>query len=287
MEKSTENSGYFINVDEQGAEMVRLINQAQILTQELGGLFPEGLDLSQHQTILDVASGPGSWVLDVSWRYPDKRVIGTDVSPLLVQYATAMARAQKRPNAEFMVMDVLQPWPWSDASIDIVNARLMQGFMPMQSWVSVLQEAWRVTAPGGWIILTEAEAMSSSSRALLDLCEAGGDALYKVGRKITPGGLAQGFDKLLPQFLTEAGYSSPQLRQPYVNFSADRQIHDSTCRDLDMLFLLLKPFIMKVQGMKEEELDGILHQWNIDKYTADFTGRWDYVIVWAQKAKSE
>lgn len=285
MEKSTENAGYFIKIDEQGAEMVRLINQAQMLTQHLGGLFPKGFDTSSAQTILDVACGPGSWALDVAWRYPDKHVIGADISPLVIQYAAAMARAQKRPNAEFIVMDALKPWPWSDTSIDIVNARLTQGFMPMQSWLPVLQEAWRVTTPGGWIILTESENMLSSSRALIKIREAVENGLRKLGQKTTQSGLAQGFPALWQNVLPEAGYSTPTLKETQIDFSANAPAHDMICRDLDMIFLLLKPFILKLKEMEEEEVDQLIREWNADKYKPDFTGRWDYITAWARKSE--
>src|SRR5437588_5676239 len=103
---STENekeNAYF-NDPESGAEMARLTDQDRLLTKGMGGLFPERSDLSSIQRILDIGCGPGGWTLDVAYTYPDKEVVGIDISQTMINYARARARVQGLDNASFRVM---------------------------------------------------------------------------------------------------------------------------------------------------------------------------------------
>jgi len=48
--------GYVIDA-ENAAEMARLMLQDRLLTQSMGGLIPEPIDLSQAYQVLDIACG--------------------------------------------------------------------------------------------------------------------------------------------------------------------------------------------------------------------------------------
>ncbi len=115
-------------VDESSSEIAWLLNQEQILTKGMEGLFPESFDLSNVKRILDVACGPGGWVLDVA-QIPEIEVVGFDISNDLINYARAHAKARGLQNAHFRVMNALQPLDFPASSFDIVNARTMVGFL--------------------------------------------------------------------------------------------------------------------------------------------------------------
>ena len=74
---------------ESGTEMARLMKQDRLLTQGMGGLFPERDDVSSMHAILDIACGPGGWVLDVAYAYPKIEVVGIDISNTMIEYARA------------------------------------------------------------------------------------------------------------------------------------------------------------------------------------------------------
>jgi tRNA G46 methylase TrmB len=78
---SENQSTYFINPEE-AEETARLLLQDRLLTTEMGGVFPEGLDLNQLHIVLDLACGPGGWATDVARLYPQMDVIGVDISDL-------------------------------------------------------------------------------------------------------------------------------------------------------------------------------------------------------------
>src|SRR5713226_5004294 len=77
-----------------GSEIARLMNQSRLLTRSLGGVFPElAEELANAGSMLDLACGPGGWVLDAAYVYPAARVVGVDIEASLVQYARAQAWA--------------------------------------------------------------------------------------------------------------------------------------------------------------------------------------------------
>ncbi len=55
---------------ESGAEMARLIDQDRLVTQHVGSLFPPEVDPSTFDLVLDLACGPGGWVMDAAFGSP-------------------------------------------------------------------------------------------------------------------------------------------------------------------------------------------------------------------------
>src|SRR5690242_6061065 len=106
-------NAYIIDV-ENAAETARLLDQDRMLTQAMGGIFPERADLAGIFDILDIASGPGGWVHEVAHTYPDREVTGIDISTRMISYARAHARARRLANAKFIVMNALKPLQFPD-----------------------------------------------------------------------------------------------------------------------------------------------------------------------------
>jgi hypothetical protein len=63
------HEGYVIEA-ENAAEMARLMLQDQMLTNIMGGPLAEQTDLSRVYHILDIACGPGGWLLELVKRHP-------------------------------------------------------------------------------------------------------------------------------------------------------------------------------------------------------------------------
>src|SRR5579875_3362086 len=124
-----QDGGYFVDA-ETVTEMTRLLAQDTLITRSMGGLFPERTDhLEGMHAILDVACGPGGWVLEAAREYPHIQITGIDISERSIQYARASAQARDFSNAHFKVMDILKPLDLPDASFDLVNARTLIGIM--------------------------------------------------------------------------------------------------------------------------------------------------------------
>ncbi len=169
IEPLTCTNAYFID-PENVAEMARLIRLDALMAQGMGGLFApaEHVDLAQVHDVLDIACGPGRWVQELAFNYPDLQITGIDISRTIIQCAHAQAHLQGLDNANFQMMDALQPLEFPDNSFDIVNARLMFDFMPRLAWGEVLQEFVRVTRPGGIIRLTECDELGVTNSCALE-----------------------------------------------------------------------------------------------------------------------
>src|SRR5579884_3067023 len=62
---------------ESAAEMTRLLQQDQLLTKGMGALLPAQIDPAQIHDVLDIGCGPGGWVRDVAFTYPEMEVKAT------------------------------------------------------------------------------------------------------------------------------------------------------------------------------------------------------------------
>ena len=161
----TTSNRYIIDI-ESGAETARLIEQDLLFTRATGGLFPEQPDLSRVKRILDIGCGPGAWVNNLAFAYPDIEVVGIDSNPTMISYARAMAAVQHLENAVFILMDVRKPLAFDEQSFDLVNGRFLASFLDQTCWSRLIAECKRVLTPGGILRLVECEFSISSSLAL-------------------------------------------------------------------------------------------------------------------------
>src|SRR5690348_8946386 len=102
-ENDDKKSTYILD-SESTAEMARLARQDRLITQGMGGLFPERDDIAGIGRILDIGCGPGGWTLEVAFNYPGVQVTGIDISQIMIQYAQTHATLQGLENASFHVM---------------------------------------------------------------------------------------------------------------------------------------------------------------------------------------
>src|SRR5215472_7892451 len=126
-------SGHTYVMDpESPTELARLMLQDRLTTEGMHGIFPERSDLDNIHAILDVGCGPGGWALDVAHTYPDRRVVGIDISTAMITYAQAQASAQRLSNVNFAVMNALQPLDFETGTFDLVNVRAAVGYVPRE-----------------------------------------------------------------------------------------------------------------------------------------------------------
>src|SRR5262249_38106407 len=89
-----EQTGNYYPLGDSHAEMVQLIDSDRYFTKSMGGLLPEQPDsvLSGIHDVLDIACGPGGWVLGLAEAFPDMQVTGLDISQGMIDYARVLAR---------------------------------------------------------------------------------------------------------------------------------------------------------------------------------------------------
>ncbi len=240
---SSSKSGYIIDI-EQPAETARLIEQSKLFTQAMGDLFPDELELSHVRRVLDLGCGPGEWANAVACDYPQMNVVGVDINQTMIAYAHALARSQGRPNISFEVMDLKRPLAFADASFDLVNARFMVGFQDKASWPVLLAECRRVLAPGGILLLTEAERSISNSPALQRLEGWLTRALWEQGRTFSVDGQTIGIVHMLGRLLQQAGFVGREQRPFLLDASASSPLYASSLREFEVTYALLQPYLV-------------------------------------------
>ena len=274
----------YILDSESATEMARLIGQDRLITQGMGGLFPEQIDISNFHDILDIACGPGAWVCDVAFTHPGAQVIGIDISNKMIEYARATAWSQRLENTRFQVMDVLKRLDFPDNSFDLVNARFLVAFMPATAWLKLLEECVRITRPGGIIRLTEFdEPATTNSAAVARWMDLTFRAIQLAGLHMSPDGHNFGVTPVLRRFLLNAGCQNIGLKPHVIDFSIDTPAYSSMYTNCAIAFRQVQPFMAKMKVATPEEIEQSYQAMLLEMQLDTFCALWYYLTAWGQK----
>jgi ubiquinone/menaquinone biosynthesis C-methylase UbiE len=255
---SSENT-YVVDA-ESAIEMARLLDQDVLLTESMGGIFPEHQTIDGIYDIVDIACGPGGWVQDVALNYPEIEVTGIDISQKMIAYAKAQIQVRHLTNAHFQVMNVLEPLPFPDASFDLVNIRLIIGVVQRDMFSKVLAECYRILRPNGILRWTEVEAGNLIyAPAVKKLTALTYNALYRRGYGFSTSGESYGLPPKMRTFLRDLGMRQIQQKAHVLDVSAGASQNQSFYDNMNMMIKLFEPFVVNAGLMTEEEVDQ-LHQ---------------------------
>ncbi|GGW09656.1 hypothetical protein GCM10018980_21330 [Streptomyces capoamus] len=110
--------------------------------------------LEPRMRILDIGCGPGTITADLAEIVPDGRVTGVDRAPGVLEQARATAAARGLANVDFAVADV-HALDYPDDTFCVVHAH--QVLQHVGDPVRALREMRRVTRPGGFIAVRDAD----------------------------------------------------------------------------------------------------------------------------------
>ena len=270
---------YFINADS-AAEMNRLTIQDSLLTREMGGLLPQDCDPATISNVVDLACGPGGWVLNLVSAYRHMEIIGVDLSEKMIEYANS----RKWPNTSFRVMNILQPLDFPDNSFDFVNMRLIFSFTTRDAWPKLLSECMRILRPGGTLRLTECERPMSNSVALEQWGDWMGVALQKMGVGFYINERQVGITLVLSSLLQDAGCQSVRHRSFAIDFSAGGDSQSYMYENSQIGFLLSRPFLLRmIPSVTEDDLIQTSEQAMKDMASPGFRAVWYYLSAWGKK----
>ncbi len=272
---------YFIDA-ESATEMARLMHQDSLTTQGMGGVFPERSDFSSIHRILDIACGPGSWVLDVAFEHPEINVTGIDISRTMIEYAKARALTQGLENVEFRVMDALKPLDFPNATFDLVNTRFIFGFMPLAAWPALMKECVRITHSGGIIRITESEWNLTNSLAYETLHSMTARAMKKANRSFSPDGRNVGITPMLGQFLKDAQCKNIKHMAHALDLSSGTPAHESFLQNLSAFFKLIEPFLIRMGETNAQEFDALYTQAQAEVLSESFRCISYILTVWGE-----
>jgi SAM-dependent methyltransferase len=284
-DRSATPNTYFLD-PESPEEMARLINLDRITTQAMGGPL-SGLTEQQIaglRNVLDLGCGPGGWVLDVAFAYPEIEVAGVDISKIMVDYANARARSQELTNASFGVMDITGPLDFPDGAFDLVNWRFLVGALRSASWPPFVAEAMRVLHPGGILRMTEmVDGGVTNSPAFERLMDAFGEALHRAGYGFPMQRRMFDMTPVLPHLLRKAGYQQIRYRAHALEFSIGTEAWADFYHNTEVAYFLVQPLIVKTGVMSQEEIAQLYHQTLAQWQQPDFCGMWHSMTIWGTR----
>jgi len=280
-----DDNKYFIT--DSDAELARLVEQERALTRALGGLLPEQTDQAAFveplQRVLDAACGSGGWAIHLAQTYPHLQVMGFDIDANMIGYATTQATAGKLENASFQVMNALLSLDYPDNFFDLVNARFLS-VIGRSAWPQVVQELFRVTRPGGFIRLTEAEDNSVTTSPAFERMEVIVLNAFRLGGfTFSSTGRSTAIPPKLPSFLRNVGCQKIRYHASMVDWSIGTPAHAPLAEDFKLFFRLLQPFLIGVGAATEEELEQLHRDIEIELLADDFCAFWTFYTVLGQK----
>ncbi|KAK1246734.1 hypothetical protein MKX08_000536 [Trichoderma sp. CBMAI-0020] len=99
--------------------------------------------LNNHppKRVLDIATGAGDWAIAMGDRFPNAKIVATDLSPIQPETVPA--------NVEFYVEDSSEPWDYSE-TFDYIHTRTT-GACWESFETQIARQAFDTLAPGGWL----------------------------------------------------------------------------------------------------------------------------------------
>jgi SAM-dependent methyltransferase len=282
----SENS-YVIDT-ESAAEMARMLDQDTLMTRALDGLLPEPVASSfkQDGRLLDLGCGPGGWVQEVLYAFPEIEVVGVDISKTMIAYAQAQARVQHlEERVEFRVVDITAlPWDFPDASFDLVNARFMAGFLRREVWPQIVREALRVLKPGGYLVLAEPEWSTSNSAAGERLADMAVRSFHRAGLGFSIDGRSLGIIHQLDSLLRDTGGEQIGLSAHILNMTYGRDFYVAGTKNSLLAYHFMVDFFVKtgVASNRQEVVD-LCQQYQADIYQETFCAAMIMARAWCCK----
>ena len=280
---SSENT-YIIDI-ESAAETARLIEQDKLFTRAMGGLFPEQMPetLASVRYLLDIACGPGGWVVNVAHQYPHIEAMGVDINRTMIDYANATARSQGLSNASFEVMDAKKSLTFETNSLDFINARFITGFMDQASWPTLIAECLRMLKPGGILRISENEMGVSNSLAAQTIQ----GYLYRImaaqKRTFSVDGITTGITHMLSKLLSDAGFERIGQRPYVLDASSGADLHVVTCKDYEVSLALIKPYLVASKMIEQAEFERLYNTLLLDMLQESFRSLLYGLTVWGFK----
>ncbi|HVB74172.1 MAG TPA: methyltransferase domain-containing protein [Ktedonobacteraceae bacterium] len=278
-----EENPYILDT-ESATEMARLMSQDQATTMALGGVLPERQNsLEGFDSILDIGCGPGGWVLEIAQKYEKKRVVGVDISRLMIQYARAQAFTQRLNNAEFVMANALGPMPFDDNSFDLLNARFIVGFTAKNSWLPLLQECLRILRPGGVIRLTEGDLGTSTSVSYDEISMMIPRLLKAIGLSFSPDGRSIGIIPVLSRLLRQAGFKDIGKMAHVIVNAPDEPGSSMWIEDFKVTTQTVLPTLIKLGITTQTEFDELYERAMRDAMSPEFSALLYFVTMWGVK----
>ncbi len=195
------------------------------------------LDNVEH--MLDVACGPGSWVLDMAYKHHDINFFGIDRDPAMIRYARSNASISDRNDILFAVGNMHALSPRLDACFNVVHARFVKEATAMRQWPTLLKGLLHLCRPDGYVILTECNYPVTSSTACQHLFDLLQQAIVEIGgTPILPTGIEA--------LARNSGWREVRSSVTSLALSAQTPAYAALLAQLEPLLSLAEQFLLRI-----------------------------------------
>jgi ubiquinone/menaquinone biosynthesis C-methylase UbiE len=258
------------------SERRRLNLQHTVITRQFEGCLPSSVPVRPHDMILDMCCGTGAWSIDVASQVSSEVTIhACDISS--ANFPPDDNPNKIPPNVHFSRHSVLSlPSEWSD-SFDIVHQRLVVSGLTKEQWAIGLQELYRVTKPGGHLLLIEinpagfVDPLASPVPAQKELNS------YRKALLEDKGMLADfsAFPEFVQQygfhieaveqrvFSTEGAITSVSMESEGYGTSTATSLEDDTLACMVRVFSSYRPQLLEEKLVSAERFDKLLQEMSI------------------------
>ncbi|KAL5087995.1 S-adenosyl-L-methionine-dependent methyltransferase [Trichoderma sp. SZMC 28011] len=276
----TGTAQYWQSNDEAANESLDINHHA--LTMAMGDqLLMAPLVKENIKKALDIGTGTGIWAIDFADEYPDAQIVGTDISPIQPTWVP--------PNLQFEIEDCTQDWTFRSQDFDYVHMRWLLG--SIQDWDALMQQAYRVLRPGGYIESLETSAiMTSDDGTVTDDCPMGQWGKFfisggkKIGRSFT---VVE--DETQRKSIEAAGFVDIQefnFKMPIGGWAKDPKLKELGQvaqmvleRDVEGYIV----FMANTLGWTREEILVYISMLRRDVRSKNFHAYYNQKVVWARK----
>jgi ubiquinone/menaquinone biosynthesis C-methylase UbiE len=276
-------STYVVQDRDNQEEFTRLRLQDQMLTASMGGVLPEQPDPSSFRRVLDIGCGTGGWLIEAAKTYPAiTQLFGVDISGKMLGYARAQSEVnQVNDRVEFVVMDALRMLEFPTGFFDLVNMRFAHSWIRTWEWPKLLQEAQRVSKPGGTIRFTELDpGTESSSAAFNRLNHLSIQAFHRAGHYFTPNG--DGITAYLARLMHQHSVRHVQTRTYTIKYHAGTPEGQLFIENMKLGSQTVLPFLRKWTRLPDDYED-IHQQMLMEMQAPDFVATWEVLTAWGNK----
>lgn len=257
-------------------ELARLMIQEQMTTSTMGGALPEQPDPANLRRILDIACGPGGWLISAAQTYPTlAELVGIDINARLLAHARQQAEAgQVQDRVRFLAMDVLRGLDFPAQHFDLVNQRSATSYLRTWDWPRLLREMLRITRVGGVVRLVEPYIMpESNGQAFNQTHDLIVEAFYQSGHLFSP--QRGSVSDQLPEMMQRYGFLDVKVRDCTIDFRAGTPEGDLALANSKIGLRTVLPFLQKwihvpaqyeeraQQALREMEQPGFVATWLI------------------------
>jgi ubiquinone/menaquinone biosynthesis C-methylase UbiE len=274
---------YMVQEWKDGKEVERLAIQDHLVTSAMGGVLPEQENPTLG-SVLDIACGPGLWLMELAQAYPIVEGRGIDASASVIEYARTQSQlAGLSDRLNFHVMDATLLLEFPARTFDLVNLRFGQSFLRTWEWPKTINEMLRVARPQGTIRVVECYLVpTSSSEALTEVYMHLVRAFHASGRlkEVTPAGMAHELAPLLQRY----GVKDVQSKTIETVYQQGTEAGEAYYRDVSHMLQTLRPFLHKF-ATSGKAFDDLGRQALQDIQQSGFEATMPMVVTWGKASR--